>query len=88
MPSTLVVSGGASAAVVGLYLMRTALQQIGKGAIEAVHTPSLRFDGSNFENPCPHHLPVFEQEIECGNRFVPVTFLFGLAVGGAFTYCC
>ena len=74
MPSTLAVSGGASTAVVVLFLVRTSLQQIGKGAVEAVYTPSLRFDGSNFENPCPSHLPASEQEIECGNRFVLVTF--------------
>ena len=25
-------------------------------------------------NDCPFHLPAFEQEIECGNRFILVTF--------------
>ena len=39
MPSTLAVRRDASTVVVGLYLVRTALQQIGKGAIEAVHIP-------------------------------------------------
>ena len=38
--STHAVSGGASTAVVGLYLVKTAVQQNGKGAVETVHTPS------------------------------------------------
>ena len=37
MPSTIAVSGGASTAVVGLYLVRGALERTGKGAVEAVH---------------------------------------------------
>ena len=89
MPSTLAVCGGASTAVGGLYLVRTALERFGKGAIEAALDPSLRLDGSNFENPCPYHLPVFEQETECGSRlFVSVTVLFGLVVGSVLTDCC
>ena len=75
------MGGGASAAVDCLHLARAALRQIGKGASEAVHTPSSRFNGSV-------SLASVDQEIECGNLFVLVTFLFGLAVGGAFTYCC
>ena len=43
-------------------------------------TPSSRFNESvSFAS--------VDLEIECGNLFVLVTFLFGLAVGGAFTYC-
>ena len=39
MPSTLAVSGGASAAVVGMYLVRSVLERIGKGAVEADDNP-------------------------------------------------
>ena len=46
-----------------------------------MHTPSSRFDGSV-------SLACVDQEIECGNLVGLVTFLFGLAVGGALTYCC
>ena len=46
------------------------------GANEVVRTSSWRFDAS-------YHLPVLEQENECGKLFVPVIFLFGWYVGGA-----
>ena len=64
MPSTLAVSGGASIAFVGLYLVRSVLERIGKGAVEAVHNPSFRVGERDPLNPCPYHLPVSEQEIE------------------------
>ena len=41
MPSTLAVNGGASTAV-GLYLVRSALERIGKGAVEAVQNPTFQ----------------------------------------------
>ena len=64
-----------------LHLVRTTLGLIGKGTVEAVHTTSSQFNGSV--------LPVsVDQTIECGNLFILVTFLFRLAVGDAFTYCC
>ena len=53
MPSTLAVSGGASTAVVGLYLVRSVLERIGKGAVEAVHNPSFRVGERDPSNPCP-----------------------------------
>ena len=85
MPSTLAVSGGASTAVVGLYLVRSVLEQIGKGVVKAVHNPSYR----DLLNPCPYHLSVFEQEIEPVNwLFLLISFLSGWFVGSVFTYCC
>ena len=42
MPSTLAVSGGASTAVVGLYLVRSAQERSGIGAVEAVQNPTFR----------------------------------------------
>ena len=51
MPSTLAVSGGASTAVVGLYLVRSVLKRIGKGVVEAVHNPSFRVGERDLLNP-------------------------------------
>ena len=63
MPSTLAVSGRASTAVVGLFLVRSVLERVGEGVVETVHKPSFRF-GEIPLNPCPYHLPVLKQEIE------------------------
>ena len=63
MPSTLAVSGGASTAVVGLYLVRTVFQQIGKGAIEAVH--SFRVRPSCMKRFCPPWIQQRSQSL-CG----------------------
>ena len=68
MPSTLAVSGGASTAVVGLYLVRTALQQNWKGAVEAVHTPSLRLNGLAAGSKDSS----FRVRPSCTNRFCPL----------------
>ena len=59
MPSTLAVSGGASTAVVGLYLVSSALERIGKGAVAVVHNQSFWAGERGPLNPCPYHLPVF-----------------------------
>ena len=85
MPSTLAVSGGASTAVVGLYLVRSALERIGKGAVEALQNPMFRVCETDPLNPCPYHLPVFEQEIEPVNwLFVLISFFSGFVVGSVF----
>ena len=60
MPSTLAVSGGASIAVVGPFLVRSVLERIGKGAGEAVHNLPFRVGERDPLNPCPYPLPVFE----------------------------
>ena len=83
MPSTLAVSGGASTAVFGLYFVRSALERIGKGAVEAVQNPTFRVCERDPLNPCPYHMPVFEQEIDLVNwLFVLISFLSGLVLGG------
>ena len=67
MPSTLAVSGGASTAVIGLYLVRCALERIGEGAVEAVQNPTFGVGERDPLNRCPYHPPVFEQKIEPEN---------------------
>ena len=53
MPSTLAVSGGASTADVGLHLVRSVLERIGEGAVEAVHNPSFWVGERDSLNPGP-----------------------------------
>ena len=78
MPST--------TAVDGLYLVRSVLERIGKGAVEAVHNPSFWVGERDPLNPCPYHLPVFEQEIDPVKWLVVlISFFSGLVVGSVFT---
>ena len=61
VPFTLHVSGGASTAVVGLYLVRCALERIGKGAVEGVRDPS---------NPCPFLVDRACVKVVCVDKFL------------------
>ena len=89
MSSTLAVSGGASIAVLGLYVLGTVLEQIGKGALLRLCT-LLPFDMTALSAIAP--LSVTGQ---CRDRITSAQhqflvlgiFLLGLIVGSALTYC-
>ena len=88
MPSTLAVSGGASTAVLDLYVIRAALQRIERGAFEAVHTSLLLRDSSEFACPALCDLPVAGQSVVCHLLFlVGGIFVLGLIVGSTLTCC-
>ena len=88
MPSTLAVSGGASTAVLGLYVIRAALERIERGAFEAVHTSLLLRDSSEFDCPALCDLPVAGQNNVYNLLFLVLgIFVLELIVGSTLTYC-
>ena len=88
MPSTLAVSGGASTAVLGLRVIRAALERVERGALEAVHTSLLLRDSCEFHCPALCDLPVAGQSNVYHLLFLVLgIFVLGLIVGNTLTYC-
>ena len=74
MPSTLAVSRGASTAVVGLYLVWTALQQIWKGLLRPCTPPLCDSTGETWRIPVRITWPVFHSKrssVEIGSFWLP-----------------